>query len=316
MVRTSGIGGLCLLITWATGTAARADEGPFRDLSFDQAKRTAADGGKRFVLVDFYTTWCGPCKKLDETTWKDPGVKDWLAKEAICLKIDAEKEMALADKYRINVYPTVLLAPPRRHRDRPPGRIPRREDVPGRRTRVPGGQRQPVPGPQEARRGQREQPHAADELRRELRRKAGPRTPSPSTCGASTTASSTARASRACGSRSCWVRIVQLGRTHPAALDELRKRRDAARKSLEDGKADFRTAMDFTALNQNLGEPEQTLALYDRIKGNKSLPPLVRQYLLAQSLDQLLKGKRYKEILAETDARAKVSRADRGATSR
>ena len=67
-------------------------------------------------------------------------------------------------------------------------------------------------------------------------------------------------------------KIVQLGRTHPAALDELRKRRDAARKSLEDGKGDFRTAMDVTALNQNVGEPEQTLALYDRIKGNKASP--------------------------------------------
>lgn len=27
------------------------------------------------LRVDFYTTWCGPCKKLDETTWKDKSVR-------------------------------------------------------------------------------------------------------------------------------------------------------------------------------------------------------------------------------------------------
>jgi len=60
------------------------------------------------VLVDFYTVWCGPCKKLDQTTWKDQQVRDWLSSEAVCLKVDAEKDVPLAEKYRINVYPTVV----------------------------------------------------------------------------------------------------------------------------------------------------------------------------------------------------------------
>ena len=115
MVRTNGIGRLGLFIAWGTSamaTAGGADEGPFRDLSLDRARQAAADGGKRFVLVDFYTVWCGPCKKLDETTWKDQGVRDWLSKEAVCLKVDAEKDEPLAAKYRINVYPTLLLLRP------------------------------------------------------------------------------------------------------------------------------------------------------------------------------------------------------------
>jgi len=91
---------------------AGADEGPFRELSLDRARQAATDGGKRFALVDFYTVWCGPCKKLDETTWKDQEVRDWLSKEAVCLKVDAEKDEPLADKYRIDAYPTVLLFRP------------------------------------------------------------------------------------------------------------------------------------------------------------------------------------------------------------
>ena len=64
--------------------------------------------------------------------------------------------------------------------------------------------------------------------------------------------------------------------------------------------------MGFTALNSNLGEPEQTLVLFDRIKADKSQPAMVRQYLFDQALDQLLKAKRYKEVVAESDAKAKV----------
>jgi hypothetical protein len=87
-------------------------------------------------------------------------------------------------------------------------------------------------------------------------------------------------------------RIVQLGRTHPAALEELRKRRDSAAKALEARKANVGTAKDVTALNSNLGEPEQTLVLFDRIKADKSQPPMMRRYILDQALDQLLKAKR------------------------
>src|SRR5262249_46348565 len=102
-------------------------------------------------------------------------------------------------------------------------------------------------------------------------------------------------------------RIVQLARMHPPALDELRKRRDTSTKMLEAGKADFDTAMGFTALNSYLGEPQKTLASYDRIKRDKSQPVMIRQYLFDQALDQLLKAKRYKEVVNDSDAKANVS---------
>src|SRR4051795_975781 len=65
-----------------------------------------------YTTQDFYTDWCAPCKKLDETTWKDQGVRTWLSEAAICLKVDAEKDEALAEQYRVNAYPTLLLLRP------------------------------------------------------------------------------------------------------------------------------------------------------------------------------------------------------------
>jgi thiol-disulfide isomerase/thioredoxin len=305
MLRMNAVGWLGLLIAAATA-AARADEGPFRALTFDQAKRAAAERGDRFVLVDFFTTWCGPCKKLDETTWKDREVRDWLAKEAVCIKVDAEKDTALADKYRINVYPTVLLIRPDGaeidrlvgYRDAPTFLADARDSLAGK-----------------------------DTLSRARRKLVGSAANNPSLRVDYGDALAQKGRLEDALSEYLWCfdhglehdvaftgvrlsfllnRIVQLGRSHPPALDELRKRRDAARQALEGGKADPRTAMDVAALNRELGEPEQTLSLYDRIKDNKSLPASVRQVLFDRSLDQLLKARRYKEIVAATDARAKV----------
>ena len=60
-------------------------------------------------MVDFFTTWCGPCKKLDKLTWPDPAVQKWLAEKTVALKIDAEKDVPLAKRFKITAYPTILF---------------------------------------------------------------------------------------------------------------------------------------------------------------------------------------------------------------
>ncbi len=280
MVRTNAVVWLGLFIAWGTAAMAMAgagvDEGPFRDLSLDRARQVAADGGKRFVLVDFYTVWCVPCKKLDETTWKDQEVRDWLSTEAVCLKVDAEKDEPLADKYRINVYPTVLLL-------RPDGaEIDRLVGYRDAKTFLADA---------------RESLAGNNSLARARKKLEGANANDPSL--RMSYGDALAQKGRADDALSEYLwcfdhglehgpgftgvrlsfllaKIVQLGRTQPAALDELRKRRDAAGKDIEAGKADFPTAMGFAALNSHLGEPQQTLALFDRIKADKSQPARIR----------------------------------------
>jgi len=60
------------------------------------------------IMIDFYTDWCGWCKKLDSDTYSDPKVNA-AAKKFICVKIDAEKEPNLASKYGVSGYPTIIF---------------------------------------------------------------------------------------------------------------------------------------------------------------------------------------------------------------
>lgn len=69
-----------------------------------------AKAERKLVLVDIYAEWCAQCKELDEKTWPDPGVKGWVAANAVAIRIDTDaKRKDLAEKLQIRSYPTVLL---------------------------------------------------------------------------------------------------------------------------------------------------------------------------------------------------------------
>src|SRR5580693_5216657 len=81
-----------------SGVASAAFGAPFSDLTFEAARKEASRS-ERIVLVDFYTTWCGPCKMLDKNTWTDAKVIQLLEQKTVALRLDAEKETDLAKRY-------------------------------------------------------------------------------------------------------------------------------------------------------------------------------------------------------------------------
>ena len=58
------------------------------------------------VLVDFFATWCGPCKMLGPVL-EDLGKE--LEGKAKIIKVDIDQSGDLADEFRISSVPTMML---------------------------------------------------------------------------------------------------------------------------------------------------------------------------------------------------------------
>ena len=79
--------------------------------TFNEALTKASNEGK-LVFVDFYATWCGPCKQMAEKVFPDEELGKYMNEKFVCLQIDVEKEgwqKEVAEKYNVTVLPTLVF---------------------------------------------------------------------------------------------------------------------------------------------------------------------------------------------------------------
>lgn len=92
------------------GQIEQIEEIKFIESSWPQAlKRADAEG--KYIFVDGYATWCGPCKKLKATTFKDSKAAAFFNKHFINVAIDMEKGQGpeLALKWGLEAYPALFI---------------------------------------------------------------------------------------------------------------------------------------------------------------------------------------------------------------
>jgi len=76
--------------------------------NFDEATSRAKTANLG-VFIDFETTWCGPCKSMDDWIWTDSEVAGLLNSGYIGVKLDGDIEKALVERFNVTGYPTMIM---------------------------------------------------------------------------------------------------------------------------------------------------------------------------------------------------------------
>ena len=81
------------------------EKGTLKELLAKAAKE------KKYLFVDVYATWCGPCKAMATQVFPQEKVGNYFNKTFVNAKFDAEKGEGIdvAKKYGVRAYPTFLI---------------------------------------------------------------------------------------------------------------------------------------------------------------------------------------------------------------
>lgn len=91
------------LIHVASATHAVSNEIQWQ--TYQNGITTAKSEGKK-IFLHFFASWCGYCKIMDQKTFKDASVVQYLNENFIPIKVDADQQRELAIQYRVTGLPS------------------------------------------------------------------------------------------------------------------------------------------------------------------------------------------------------------------
>ena len=111
MIAVMGLTGAVGLLPATSVTANEADlkkHGPIAWQGTLAAAMKIAAREKKPILIDFWAEWCGPCKQMLATTYKDKAVVA-RSKQFVPVLINADEQPKLLEKFGISAIPTVVF---------------------------------------------------------------------------------------------------------------------------------------------------------------------------------------------------------------
>jgi thioredoxin-related protein len=95
---------ILILILAVSVVTVKAQKSEINWMSLEEAVQAQARNPKK-IMMDVYTSWCGPCKMLDKNTFQNPDVVKYVNENYYAVKFNAE------GKEQINFKETVFNNP-------------------------------------------------------------------------------------------------------------------------------------------------------------------------------------------------------------
>lgn len=73
---------------------------------YDRGMAMAGEQNKKIFLY-FHAEWCSYCTKMERTTFKQPGVIDYINQNFVAIKVDSDREAKISREYYIRGLPAL-----------------------------------------------------------------------------------------------------------------------------------------------------------------------------------------------------------------